>query len=44
MISVFFHLNLLQVLTGLVENMKHKVNGSLLSDYSRFKNERKLQR
>ncbi|CAD5333482.1 unnamed protein product [Arabidopsis thaliana] len=32
------------VLTGLVENMKHKVNGSLLSDYSRFKNERKLQR
>ncbi|CAH8277535.1 unnamed protein product [Arabidopsis lyrata] len=32
------------VLTGLVENMKHKVNGSLLADYSRFKNERKLQK
>ncbi|XP_065856518.1 uncharacterized protein [Euphorbia lathyris] len=27
------------VLTGLVENMKHKVNGSLLADYSRFKRE-----
>ncbi|WCJ25705.1 hypothetical protein M5689_007570 [Euphorbia peplus] len=27
------------VLTGLVENMKHKVNGSLLADYSQFKRE-----
>ncbi|XP_050226573.1 uncharacterized protein LOC126676418 [Mercurialis annua] len=25
------------VLTGLVQNMKHKVNGSLLADYSEFK-------
>ncbi|EOA17217.1 hypothetical protein CARUB_v10005491mg, partial [Capsella rubella] len=32
------------VLTGLVENMKHKVNGSLLADYSRFKNERRLRK
>ncbi|KAG5407438.1 hypothetical protein IGI04_013557 [Brassica rapa subsp. trilocularis] len=32
------------VLTGLVENMKHKVNGSLLADYSRFKNERRLHK
>ncbi|CAN8273136.1 unnamed protein product [Cochlearia groenlandica] len=32
------------VLTGLVENMKHKVNSSLLADYSRFKNERKLKK
>ncbi|XP_059670368.1 uncharacterized protein LOC132315937 [Cornus florida] len=28
------------VLSRLVENMKHKVNGSLLSDYSRFKREK----
>ncbi|KAL7606950.1 uncharacterized protein LOC111893917 [Lactuca sativa] len=28
------------VLTRLVENMKDKVNGSLLADYSKFKNER----
>ncbi|CAH2079884.1 unnamed protein product [Thlaspi arvense] len=28
------------VLTGLVDNMKHKVINSLLADYSRFKNER----
>ncbi|KAI4389261.1 hypothetical protein MLD38_001502 [Melastoma candidum] len=28
------------VLTRLVENMKFKVNGSLLADYSKFKNER----
>ncbi|XP_010029373.2 uncharacterized protein LOC104419414 [Eucalyptus grandis] len=27
------------VLTRLVENMKHKVNGSLLADYSKFKRE-----
>lgn len=32
------------VLTGLVKNMKHKVNGSLLADYSRFKNERRLHK
>ncbi|CAF2057822.1 unnamed protein product [Brassica oleracea var. botrytis] len=32
------------VLTSLVENVKHKVNGSLLADYSRFKNERKLHK
>lgn len=28
-----------QVLTRLVENMKHKVNGSLLEDYGKFKRE-----
>ncbi|GKD64490.1 hypothetical protein Tco_1306598, partial [Tanacetum coccineum] len=28
------------VLKRLVENMKDKVNGSLLADYSKFKNER----
>ncbi|XP_010528359.2 PREDICTED: uncharacterized protein LOC104805483 [Tarenaya hassleriana] len=32
------------VLTSLVENMKDKVNGSLLADYSRFKNERTLHK
>lgn len=35
---------ILQVLTGLVDNMKHKVNGSLLADYGRFKNERRLHK
>jgi len=30
------------VLTGLVENMKHKVIESLLADYNSFKNERKI--
>ncbi|KAJ0042356.1 hypothetical protein Pint_19181 [Pistacia integerrima] len=32
------------VLTTLVENMKHKVNGSLLADYSKFKRERPTSR
>ncbi|XP_024014778.1 uncharacterized protein LOC18022552 [Eutrema salsugineum] len=32
------------VLTGLVDNMKHKVIESLLADYSRFKNERNKTR
>lgn len=33
---------LLQILSSLVDNMKHMVIESLVADYSRFKNERKI--
>lgn len=33
-----------QVLTRLVQDMKHKVNGSLLADYSKFKRERPMNK
>lgn len=33
-----------QVLKTLVENMKQKVNGSLMADYNKFKQEQRKQR